>query len=607
MARPLIVALLILIAAPLAAQPPGAAVRGIVRDASGALAGGAKATVTHRETNLIRAVETADDGQYVVSALPPGPYRLEVSRGGFKTYVEEFELFVSQDLRVDVALQVGAPSEQVLVVASSIALERDSTAVGTVVENTQVVNLPLDGRNFLELALLAPGTAPAAQGSASSVRGDFAFTAAGGREDANGFLLDGVDNVDPKLNTPAVRPPVDAIREFEVLTSSYEPEIGRYGAGQVNVVLKSGTNNLHGTGYGFFRTGAMDATQLLRAARRAGAGLQPQPVRRLHRRAHQPRPPVLLRRLRGHARHRRHHAGHQCADRRRAGRRLLAERAAQANQLLHRPAVSRRPDSVVLPEPDRAGDRGAVSAAQPQRAARQLRLVAEPRRPQRAVRRARRPAVGGWAGSVGALQLFGPHAARAVCRLRLLARARLRQHARSSRAESGGVGRERDHAAPAERGAVRLHARRQPGEPGRPGHQHQPAGRLAGALGEPARLGPELHHGHRLLAARAGIQQPAEGHHRRLPVRGHADVEPRARTWSRAGSTCEPCGRTRSATSRPAGSWRSPRLRTPATGWRIFCWACRPSPSAHRSTTRSAFAPRTSASSFRISGARPAR
>ena len=104
-------------------------------------------------------------------------------------------------------LQVGAPSEQVVVLASSIALERDSTAVGTIVENAQVVNLPLDGRNFLELALLVPGTAPAAQGSASSVRGDFAFTAAGGREDANGFLLDGVDNVDPKLNTPAVRPP----------------------------------------------------------------------------------------------------------------------------------------------------------------------------------------------------------------------------------------------------------------------------------------------------------------------------------------------------------------------------------------------------------------
>ena len=259
MARYLTALLLLVFAAAADAQPPGAAVRGQVRDASGAAQPGAKATVTQRDTNLIRIVEAAADGQYAITALQPGSYRLEIAQSGFKTYVEEFDLFVSQDLRIDVALQVGAASEQVLVKAPPVALERDSTAVGAIVDNVQLVDLPLDGRNFLDLALLVPGTAPAAQGSASSVRGDFAFTAAGGREDANGFLLDGVDNVDPKLNTPAVRPAVDAIREFEVATSSYEPEIGRYSAGQVNVVLKSGTNALHGTGYGFFRTGGLDA------------------------------------------------------------------------------------------------------------------------------------------------------------------------------------------------------------------------------------------------------------------------------------------------------------------------------------------------------------
>ena len=242
-----------------AAQPPRATVRGIVRDASGAAQPAASAAVTHRGTNATRTVETSDDGQYVVAALPPGPYRLEIAQQGFKTHIEDFDLFVGQDLRVDVALQVGAPSEQVSVTAPAAPVERDSPSLGAVVDNPLLVNLPLDGRNFLELALLAPGTAPAAQGSASSVRGDFAFTAGGGREDANGFLLDGVDNVDPKLNTPAVRPTVDAIREFEVLTSSYEPEVGRYGAGQVSVVMKSGTNTLNGTAYGFFRTGALDA------------------------------------------------------------------------------------------------------------------------------------------------------------------------------------------------------------------------------------------------------------------------------------------------------------------------------------------------------------
>ena len=162
---------------------------------------GATVTLAQASTNLVRTTTTAPDGQYVIPSLPPGRYRLEIAQAGFKTYVETFELFVSQDLRVDVALQVGAPAEQVLVEAPAIALERDGAKVSAVIDNGLVVNLPLDGRNFLELALLSPGTAPAAQGSASSVRGDFAFTAAGGREDANGFLLDGVDNVDPKLNT----------------------------------------------------------------------------------------------------------------------------------------------------------------------------------------------------------------------------------------------------------------------------------------------------------------------------------------------------------------------------------------------------------------------
>lgn len=257
--RALVLVIAFFLAVPGLAQPPGATVRGVVRDASGAVAGGVPVVVTARDTRLTRRAVTGADGQYVIASLPAGAYRLEAERQGFKTHVEEFDLFVSQDLRVDIALQLGAAAERVVVEAAGVALERDSTALGAVVDNQQVVSLPLDGRNFLELTLLSPGTAPAAQGSASSVRGDFAFSVAGGREDANGFLLDGVDNVDPKLNTPAVRPPVDAIREFEVVTSSYEPSIGRYGAGQVNVILKSGTNSLRGTAYGFFRNGALDA------------------------------------------------------------------------------------------------------------------------------------------------------------------------------------------------------------------------------------------------------------------------------------------------------------------------------------------------------------
>ena len=114
------------------------------------------------------------------------------------------------------------------------------------IENRQVKGLPLDGRNFYELGLLVPGAVPPAQGSAGSVRGDFAFSVNGAREDANNFLLDGVYNVDPKLNTFGVRPSVDAIREFENLTSTYDASFGRSAGAQVNVVLKSGSNDFHG-------------------------------------------------------------------------------------------------------------------------------------------------------------------------------------------------------------------------------------------------------------------------------------------------------------------------------------------------------------------------
>ena len=241
------------------AQSPHGTVRGVVHAASGARLAGVTATLVAVDTNVARTTVSDTDGQYVLPSVPAGAYRLEISSTGFKTHVEQFELLVSQDLRIDAVLQLGAPGERVIVEAAAAAIDRDASAVGTVIDNRQVVGLPLDGRNFLELALLVPGAAPAAQGSASSARGDFAFTASGGREDANGFLLDGVDNVDPKLNTPAVRPPVDAIREFAVETSSYEAALGRYAAGHVNVVLKSGSNALHGTGYEFFRNRSLDA------------------------------------------------------------------------------------------------------------------------------------------------------------------------------------------------------------------------------------------------------------------------------------------------------------------------------------------------------------
>ena len=251
---------LLLLTVGLHAQSHRGAIRGRVQDASGAIVLGATVTAVNEARNETRSTTSGNAGAFALAELPPGEWRVEISAPGHKTHVERVVLVVNQERRADAQLQVGALSDRVEVTAPAADVRRDSPAVGTIIENRQIVDMPLDGRNFLELALLAPGTAPAPQGSAGSVRGDFSFSVNGGREDFNSFLLDGADNVDPKLNTTGVRPPVDAIQEFEVLTSTPEAAHGRHGASQVSVVTKSGTNQLQGTAYTFVRSGALDAT-----------------------------------------------------------------------------------------------------------------------------------------------------------------------------------------------------------------------------------------------------------------------------------------------------------------------------------------------------------
>jgi outer membrane receptor protein involved in Fe transport len=240
------------------AQSHRGLIRGRVTDSSGQPVAGAQVSAANQATNEQRRGTTDADGVFALPELAPGEYRLLVEAGGHKMHVEELTLEVNQERRTDVRLQLGALTERVEVVAPRADARRD-TAMGTVIDNAHIVSLPLDGRNVLELALLAPGTSPSPQGSASSVRGDFAFTVNGAREDFNGFLLDGVDNVDPKLNTVGIRPPVDAIQEFEVLASTPEASFGRHGGAHVNVVTRSGGNELRGTGWGFFRNNALDA------------------------------------------------------------------------------------------------------------------------------------------------------------------------------------------------------------------------------------------------------------------------------------------------------------------------------------------------------------
>lgn len=236
-----------------------ASIRGTIDDASQSRLSRVPIKLVLIDSGEERTTTSSDSGEFAISALAPGSYRLEVEQTGYKKYIESVTLKVNQELRVDVSLEVGPLAEQVVVTAPQAPLKKDSPAIGTVIENRQITQLPLDGRNFLDLSLLVPGAVPAAPGSAGSVRGDFAFSVNGQREDSNSFLLDGVYNIDPKLNTFGVKPPVDAIREFEMLTSTYDASFGRNAGAQVNVVLKSGSNAYHGTAYEFFRNAVLDA------------------------------------------------------------------------------------------------------------------------------------------------------------------------------------------------------------------------------------------------------------------------------------------------------------------------------------------------------------
>jgi hypothetical protein len=239
------------------AQTYRASVRGTVYDPQHAVMRGAEIKLINRETSETRTTQTSEDGEYTLSSLSPGNYRIEVSASGFQMFAQEFPLAVNQALRLDTMLVLS--SGDFGVVSTVDNLRKDSSSLETVIANRQVVNLPLDGRNFYELSLLVPGAVPPAQGSAGSVRGDFSFSVNGAREDANNFLLDGVYNVDPKLNTFGVRPSVEAIREFQMLTSSYDASFGRNPGAQVNVVLNSGGNDFHGSAFEFFRNAALDA------------------------------------------------------------------------------------------------------------------------------------------------------------------------------------------------------------------------------------------------------------------------------------------------------------------------------------------------------------
>ena len=245
------------------AQTYRGVVRGTIYDPQRRVVPGAQIELVNSETSQTRQAQSGSEGEYSIASLQPGSYRIAVTAPGFQKTVQTVDLAVNQEERIDIEMILVGDTVTVDV---SSDLKEDSASLSTVIDTPQITGLPLDGRNFYELSLLVPGAVPPAPGSAGSARGDFAFSVNGAREDANNFLLDGVYNIDPKLNTFGVRPSVDAIREFEMLTSSYDASFGRNPGAQVNVVLNSGQNDVHGTAFEFFRNAALDARNVFAPA-----------------------------------------------------------------------------------------------------------------------------------------------------------------------------------------------------------------------------------------------------------------------------------------------------------------------------------------------------
>jgi hypothetical protein len=253
--------LLALLALPaiLSAQSLRGAIGGHVFDPSGHAVPGAGVVVTSDDTSRRRETVSTPSGDFLVSLLQPGRYNLEISKTGFQPYRRTLIVEVNQQTDLSVVMALEGQQASIEVNAPAPLLRTESASAGGVITTQQLVDLPLNGRNYYELSLLLPGVAPAAQGSAGSVRGDFAINVNGAREDSTNFLLDGVYNGDPKLNGVGLTSPVDAIREFEVSTSTYDASFGRNAGSQVNVVLRSGSNGFHGSAWYFLRNTALDA------------------------------------------------------------------------------------------------------------------------------------------------------------------------------------------------------------------------------------------------------------------------------------------------------------------------------------------------------------
>ena len=252
-----IVALLVFGAAAAQAQSTGTIV-GTVQDSSSGVVPGAAIRVTNEGTGHQTAAVTDAAGRFSFPRLPVGVYRLEASSSGFRQFITEgIRLDADQSRQANIVLEVGQTTETVTVTGAVGLVETLGATLKEVVDEKRIVDLPLNGRNPLQLQLLLPGVVPS-RGSVSLAQNEF-ISVNGARGNQNNYMLDGGDNNDPLTNSASLVPNPDALEEFSILTNNYSAEYGRNTGAVVNAITKSGTNQFHGAAYEFLRNDALDA------------------------------------------------------------------------------------------------------------------------------------------------------------------------------------------------------------------------------------------------------------------------------------------------------------------------------------------------------------
>ncbi|MGH9658708.1 MAG: TonB-dependent receptor domain-containing protein [Bryobacteraceae bacterium] len=242
------------------AQVDTGAIAGVVSDATGAVVPGAKVVITDAATGITTALVTNSSGFYSAPALKSGSYRVSVAAQGFRTENRTgIDLRVQERLEIDFRLELGATASEITITAAAPLLESETSSLGQVIPERTITELPLNGRNFIQLATLGAGTLPS---NRTAERDN--FVANGARPIQNSYLLDGVENKNRILgfdrsSAQIISPVPGSIQEFKVQTSTFTAEFGQAAGGVVNVTMKSGTNSIHGGLFEFFRNSRLDA------------------------------------------------------------------------------------------------------------------------------------------------------------------------------------------------------------------------------------------------------------------------------------------------------------------------------------------------------------